>query len=169
MTRHPLGHQVVGVSSCNPVTADHSILMLAARITFPHFSVSSAMSLPKSAGEPESTEPPSSVMRALIVGSTRARLISLFSFSMMSAGVFFGAVMPIQKLDRLHRDGECLGGGIPRRICHARSNRGNAETEGVAGVDDPVALGEYDRIGTVDDIARGRRESPPRRSDPSLQ
>ena len=31
---------------------DHSGLMLAARITLPHFSVSSAMSLPKSAGEP---------------------------------------------------------------------------------------------------------------------
>ena len=33
----------------------HSGLMLAARITLPHFSVSSAMSLPKSAGEPAST------------------------------------------------------------------------------------------------------------------
>ena len=31
---------------------DHSALMLAARMTLPHFSVSSAMSLPKSAGEP---------------------------------------------------------------------------------------------------------------------
>ena len=30
----------------------HSALMLAARITLAHFSVSSAMSLPKSAGEP---------------------------------------------------------------------------------------------------------------------
>ena len=30
---------------------DHSALMLAARITLPHFSVSSASSLPKSAGE----------------------------------------------------------------------------------------------------------------------
>src|SRR5262245_66073003 len=33
---------------------DHSALMLAARITFAHFSVSSAMSLAKSAGEPGS-------------------------------------------------------------------------------------------------------------------
>jgi hypothetical protein len=31
---------------------DHSGLMLAARITLAHFSMSSAMSLPKSAGEP---------------------------------------------------------------------------------------------------------------------
>src|SRR6266540_776237 len=37
--------------------------MLAARITLPHFSVSSAMSLPKSAGEPASTMPPRSAMR----------------------------------------------------------------------------------------------------------
>src|SRR5262249_27255510 len=34
------------------VEADHSGLMLASRTTLAHFSVSSAMSLPKSAGEP---------------------------------------------------------------------------------------------------------------------
>src|SRR5215475_1627028 len=39
---------------------DHSALMLAARITLRHFSVSSATSLPKSAGEPGSRVPPSS-------------------------------------------------------------------------------------------------------------
>jgi len=38
----------------------HSALMLAARITLPHFSVSSAMSFPKSAGEPASATPPKS-------------------------------------------------------------------------------------------------------------
>ena len=38
--------------------AAHSALMLAARITLPHFSVSSAMNLPKSAGEPENAVPP---------------------------------------------------------------------------------------------------------------
>ena len=37
--------------------ADYSGLMLAARITLPHFSVSSAMSLPKSAGKPGSAVP----------------------------------------------------------------------------------------------------------------
>ena len=36
----------------------YSALMLAARITLPHFSVSSAMSLPKSAGEPGSAYRP---------------------------------------------------------------------------------------------------------------
>ena len=52
--------------------ADHSGLMLAARITLAHFSVSSAMSLPKSAGEPASTVPPRSASRALIFGSASA-------------------------------------------------------------------------------------------------
>jgi hypothetical protein len=47
----------------------HSGLMLAARITLPHFSVSSAMSLPKSAGEPGRTVPPRSPNRAFILGS----------------------------------------------------------------------------------------------------
>ena len=73
-------------------TADrhHSALMLAARITLRHFSVSSAMSLPKSAGESVSTSPPRSASRALILGSARAALISLLSLSMISAGVFRG-------------------------------------------------------------------------------
>src|SRR5262245_64011053 len=39
-------------------------LMFAARITLPHFSVSSAMSWPKSAGEPVNTVPPRSDNRA---------------------------------------------------------------------------------------------------------
>src|SRR5262249_59013927 len=56
--------------------ADHSALMLAARITLPHFSVSSASSLPKSAGEPGSTVVPTSANDALILGSARAALTS---------------------------------------------------------------------------------------------
>ena len=47
----------------------YSGLMLAARMTLPHFSVSSAMSLPKSAGESASTIPSMSASRALILGS----------------------------------------------------------------------------------------------------
>src|SRR6476619_3231822 len=74
-------------------------LMLAARITLLHFSVSSAMSFPKSAGEPGSGVPPRSTSRALIVGSARAALISLLSVSTISAGVFFGVATPVQKLD----------------------------------------------------------------------
>src|SRR5262245_36145604 len=77
---------------------DHSALMLAARITFAHFSVSSAMSLAKSAGEPGSGVPPRSASRALILGSARPALISLLSLSTISTGVSLGAPKPPQKL-----------------------------------------------------------------------
>ena len=48
-------------------TQSHCALMLAARITLPHFSVSSAINLPKSAGEPVSD-------RAAQVGKPRLHL-----------------------------------------------------------------------------------------------
>src|SRR5262249_26054960 len=66
---------------------DHSALILAARTTFAHFSVSSAISLPKSAGEPGSPVAPKSASRDLIFGSSSAALISLLSLSMIPAGV----------------------------------------------------------------------------------
>src|SRR5262249_52635920 len=59
--------------------------------TLPHFSVSSTMSLPKSAGEPVSAMPPRSVSRAFILGSATPASISLLSLSMISTGVFLGA------------------------------------------------------------------------------
>src|SRR5262249_52379965 len=65
-----------------------SALMLRARMTLPHFSVSSAMSLPKSAGETTSGVTPKTASRAFILGSARPALISLLSLSMISAGVF---------------------------------------------------------------------------------
>src|SRR5262249_33201209 len=70
-------------------TADRpqSALMLRAWMTLPHFSVSSAMSLPKSACGPASNMPPISASRALNLASTRPALISLLSFSTISAGV----------------------------------------------------------------------------------
>ena len=66
--------------------------------TLPHFSVSSAMSFPKSAGEPKSGVPPRSASLAFILGSARAALISLLSLSTISAGVAFGAPRPYQAL-----------------------------------------------------------------------
>ena len=54
--------------------ADHSALMPADLITLPHFSVSSAMSLPNSAGEPASTVPPRSASRALNFGIGESRV-----------------------------------------------------------------------------------------------
>src|SRR5262245_66217879 len=62
-----------------------SALMLAARITLPHFSVSSAMNLPKSVGDIGIGTPPRSASRALIVGSARPALIASLSLSTISA------------------------------------------------------------------------------------
>src|SRR5262249_30210978 len=62
--------------------------------TLAHFSVSSAMNLPKSTGEPASAMPPSSARRAFNLGSTRPALMSLLSFSTGSAGVFLGTPTP---------------------------------------------------------------------------
>src|SRR5262249_62128607 len=50
---------------------DQSGLMFAARTTLPHFSVSSATRLPKSAGEPTSGGPPRSANPVLTFGSAR--------------------------------------------------------------------------------------------------
>src|SRR4029077_1985031 len=77
---------------------DHSGLMLAARITLAHFSVSSAISFSKSAGESASAAPRRAASRALILGSARPALISLLSLSTISGGVAFGAPTPYQKL-----------------------------------------------------------------------
>src|SRR5262245_10401799 len=76
----------------------YSTLMLAARTPLPHFSVSSARSRPKTAGEPASGSPPSSAMRALALGSASTALISRLSFSTISAGVLRGAPKPNEPL-----------------------------------------------------------------------
>ncbi len=55
---------------------DHSGLMPANWITLAHFSVSSAMNLPKSEGVPASNVLPRSARRVFIFGSTSAALIS---------------------------------------------------------------------------------------------
>src|SRR5205814_797914 len=77
---------------------NHSGFMPANLTTLPHFSVSSAMSLPHPAGDSASTVPSSSASRALIFGSASAELISLFSLSMISVGVFLGAPRASQRL-----------------------------------------------------------------------
>src|SRR5262245_54961741 len=72
------------------VPAIHPCLRLAARITLPHFATSSAMSLPKSAGEPGITVPPRSVNRALSLRSAIPAFTSLLRLSTIAAGVFIG-------------------------------------------------------------------------------
>ena len=58
----------------------YSILTLANRITLPHFSVSSAMSFPKSPGGPASVVAPRSARRACNFGSARPAFITPLSF-----------------------------------------------------------------------------------------
>ena len=65
----------------------HSGLILAARITLLHFSVSSTTSLPKAAGEPIKGMFPKLVSCAFRLESPRPSLISAFSLSMTSGGV----------------------------------------------------------------------------------
>src|SRR5262245_1041003 len=83
-----------GVTEYLAPSAVQSALMPANLITFAHFSVSSAISFPKSAGEPDNAEPPTSARRAFILGSARAALTSLLSLSMISVGVLLGAPTP---------------------------------------------------------------------------
>src|SRR6516165_4916463 len=77
---------------------DHSGLMPANLITLAHFSVSSAMNFPNSGGVIGIGTPPRSASRALSLGSVRTALISLLSFSTISAGVSFGTPTPCHEL-----------------------------------------------------------------------
>ena len=74
--------------------ACYRILISAARMTMLHFSASAARRLANAAGEPVSAAPPRSAILAFNLGSPRAALISRFSLSTTSFGVFFGAAMP---------------------------------------------------------------------------
>src|SRR5262245_52283708 len=66
--------------------------------TLAHFSVSSAMSLPKSPGEPGIAMPPRSANRAFTLESARPALTSRFNLWTMSAAVPAGAPRPYQAL-----------------------------------------------------------------------
>src|ERR1700730_18261247 len=73
---------------------DYSILILADRMTLPHFSVSSAMSLPNSAAVIDSGRTPKSTRRPRVSGSATMALIVVLSLSTMALGVATGAQMP---------------------------------------------------------------------------
>src|SRR5215468_12297098 len=74
----------------------YSALRPANLTTLAHLSVSSVMSLAKSADEPVNISLPSSAIRAFTVGSARAALISRLSRSTISAGVPLGTPTPSQ-------------------------------------------------------------------------
>src|SRR5262249_56726989 len=78
---HPAGSRHSQNETLWNVRRHQSALAPENLTTLLHFSVSSAISLPKSAGEPASTVPPRSASRAFMLGSARAALISLLSLS----------------------------------------------------------------------------------------
>src|SRR5262249_42155781 len=88
-----------GTGCCGTQASAYSGLIPVNFTTLPHFSVSSAIIFPKSAGDIGAGTTPSSLKRAFILGSASPALISLFSLSTISAGVLFGAPMPHQTVD----------------------------------------------------------------------
>src|ERR1700688_2516907 len=71
-------------------------LILAVRMTCPHFSVSSAMNFPNPVGVIGIGEAARSARRALKLGSARAASICRLSLSIISGAVFLGAPSPCQ-------------------------------------------------------------------------
>src|SRR6516225_3624011 len=78
--------------------AAHSALIPAARITLPHFSVSSTMILPYSAGVIGTVTLPRSANCALSLGSLSPAFTSVLSLVIMSADVALGAPRPLRRL-----------------------------------------------------------------------
>src|SRR5215831_14290145 len=94
-TSQPLGLS----SSPSAYPIDYSTLAPENFTTLAHFSVSSTMSLPKSAGDPASGVPPISASRVPNLGSTSASLTALLTLSTISAGVALVAPRPYHWLD----------------------------------------------------------------------
>src|SRR5262249_34124987 len=88
-----------GIADAAARPQPHSALAPANLTTLAHFSVSSATSLPKSAGEPVMSEAPSSPNRTFGAGSARIALIVRLSLSTISGGVPLGAPTPYHALD----------------------------------------------------------------------
>ncbi len=76
----------------------YSALMPANSITLAHFSVSSAISRPKSPELIGIGSAPNSMSRDINLGSARPALIASLSLSIICDGVFFGAPTPHQPL-----------------------------------------------------------------------
>src|SRR3974377_1279325 len=83
-----------GIYATSVLDRRHSALRPVNFTTLAHLSVSSAISLLKSAGEPASGSPPMSANLAFIAVSEKAALISLLSLSVISTDVLVGAPMP---------------------------------------------------------------------------
>src|SRR5262245_35175723 len=108
--------------------AGQSALIPANLITLAHFSVSSAICWANCADEVANTVTPTSTSRAAILGSARPALISLWSFSTISTGVFLGATMPDHPLASKHATvSQIVGtsGSIDRRADLANTSARN--------------------------------------------
>src|SRR5262249_51884094 len=82
---------------------DQSALMLASRISLPHFSVSSAISRLNSPDVIDIGSTPKLASRTFMIESAGMALISLLSLSIPSAGVSFGAPPPYHWLASVGR------------------------------------------------------------------
>ena len=89
-------------------------------MTFAHFSVSSAMNCPKSAGDPGMGTPVMSRSCAFSLESARPSLTALFSLSMIFTGTFFGTARP----NEYSRRGAAQGFAAIQRQQSARDERG---------------------------------------------
>src|SRR5216683_835392 len=85
-------------------------LILAARITLAHFSVSAARKRPNSAGVIGIGTPPRSMMRALSFGSARAVVTPVLSLSTISRGTPAGAPRPAKALVSKPGRNSAIGG-----------------------------------------------------------
>src|SRR5204862_454997 len=86
----------------------HSALMLATRITWPHFSVSSAIIFAKSSGAPPIGVPLNSAIRTLIFASSSTTFTSLLTREVIPVGTPLGATSPIHALASNTDDGNCI-------------------------------------------------------------
>src|SRR3984893_6411793 len=93
-------------------TAVHNC-KLAARITIPHFSVSSVRCFPKSDGEPANTTEPSSGSRALSLGSAARKFHGFLPFAHCNDREFCTSVSRAA-WDKIHRSPRLRKGGKAR-------------------------------------------------------
>src|SRR5262245_38139757 len=117
----------------------YSALMLAARITLAHFSVSSATSFPNSAGVIGMGSPPSSARRARNFGSANTAFTARFSFSPLSGGVPLGGRYPVAEAPFVAGHGFADGWHVRNRSHAFRP--GHAERTHFSGPDVPNRTG----------------------------
>src|SRR5262245_30957397 len=126
---------------------DHCGLMLAARITFAHFSVSSAMNLPKSAGLIDFGTLPMPANSATNLGSASPASIASWSLSMIAAEKFAGEMNGASNAGRRHIDLTGTGFGVGYQLRDALGGKRRVDHQ-----DKRRAGDAGDRRGIADEI-----------------